>query len=219
MGFRISRVIKYLILGDLIFFAGLGLISPIFAIFIVEKIRGGTAFVAGMASAIYLILSSLLRFPFGMFLDKIKGEIDDYWFVVLGFLISALVPIGYIYSSLPWHIYVLEACYGIGMAMNLSGWYAMFTRHIDKGMEATEWGIEAIAFGVGSGITGAIGGYAVTKFGFNPVFVTVSVMGLLGTILLLRIKNEVKERGDHTFLYSLTEMIRRRSGKEPEIMA
>jgi len=219
MRFKINRVIKYLILGDLIFFSGLGLISPIFAIFIVEKIQGGTAFVAGMASAIYLVSSSLLRLPFGMLLDKIKGEIDDYWFVVLGFLISASVPIGYIYSSLPWHIYVLEAFYGIGMAMNLSGWYAMFTRHIDKGIEATEWGIEAIAFGVGSGVTGAIGGYAVTKFGFNPVFIAVSVMGIFGTLMLLGIRNDIKRKGNHTFLYSLMEIVRKRSGKEPEIMA
>lgn len=209
MNLKINRVIKYLILGDLIFFAGLGLISPVFAIFIVDKIQGGNAFVAGVASAIYMILSSVLRLPIGMLIDSVKGEMDDYWFLMTGFFISALVPIGYIFSKLPWHIYVLEGLYGIGMAMNLSGWAAIFTRHIDKGKEATEWGIEATGYGIGMGVAGAIGGWAVTRFGFNPVFVVVSVMGILGTLLLLCIRNDIRRKGDHTFPFGLKDLFRK----------
>jgi len=71
------------------------------------------------------------------------GENDDYWFLVSGLVLAALVPFGYIFAYLPLHIYLLQAVYGVAMAMALSGWSAIFTRHIDKVLEATEWGINA----------------------------------------------------------------------------
>lgn len=192
MKLKINNIIKYLVLSDLLFFAGWGLITPIFAIFIVDTIQGGTIFVVGIASAIYWILKSILRVPFGIFLDAHKGEKDDYFFLVAGLFIASLVPFGYIFSKLPWHIYVLQAIYGVGMAMSLSGWCGIFTRHIDNGEEATEWGLDATSVGVGTGISAAIGGWAVSQLGFNPVFTIVGILGLIGVALLLGIRNNIK---------------------------
>lgn len=92
MGFKIkkikiNKIIKYLILSDLIFWTGWGLISPVFSIFIVDMIEGGSIFVVGVAVAIYSILNSLLRIPIGMFLDHYKGEKDDFYFYFWLFII------------------------------------------------------------------------------------------------------------------------------------
>ncbi|MCK4552779.1 MFS transporter [Candidatus Pacearchaeota archaeon] len=207
MNLKINKIVKYLILSDLVFFSGWGLITPIFAIFIMDNIQGGTIIVAGIASSIYWILKSVLRVPIGMFLDNHKGDKDDYFFLVIGLLIAALVPFGYIFSKLPWHIYVLQTIYAIGMGMSLSGWAAIFTRHIDKGKEATEWGLDATAYGIGMGITAAIGGLAVTQFGFNSVFVAVGVMGLIGVALLLCIRNKIKGVFDYNH-FNLKEIFK-----------
>jgi MFS family permease len=209
MNFRINRIVKYLILSDLVFYTGWGLISPIFAIFIVEKIVGGNAFVAGLSSAIYFILMSLLRIPFGIFLDSRPGEKDDYCFLTLGLFIAALVPFGFIFSKFPWHIYLLQAIHALGMAMSLAAWPAIFTRHIDKGKESTEWGLDATSIGLGAGISGAIGGWLVTKFGFEPVFVLVGIFGLIGTALLLGLKNEIKGVFDHGFRFSFKDIFQK----------
>ncbi len=192
MKFKLNKIIKYLIFSDLIFYSGWGLVTPIFAIFIVNNIQEGSVLVVGMASAIFWILKSILRIPFGIFLDSHKGEKDDYFFTVFGLFIASLIPFGYIFSKFPWHIYILQAIYAIGMSMSLSGWSAIFTRHIDKGKESTEWGISATAYGIGAGIAAAVGGLAVSKFGFNPVFIVVGIMGLIGVALLLFIKNQIK---------------------------
>jgi len=210
MKFKFNKIVKYLILSDLIFYAGWGLITPIFAIFIVDNIQGGTILIAGMASSIYWVLKSVLRVPIGIFLDSHKGEKDDYFFLVVGLLIASLIPFGYIFSKLPWHIYVLQTIYAIGMAMSLSGWSAIFTRHIDKGKEATEWGLDATSYGIGTGVAAAVGGLAVTKFGFNPVFIAVGIMGLIGVILLLGIKNKIKGVFDGAHPFSLKEIFQKR---------
>jgi len=207
---KLNKIIKYLILSDLIFYTGWGLITPIFAIFIIGNIQGGTILVAGIASSIYWILKSGLRVPIGIFLDNHRGEKDDYFFLVVGLLIAALIPFGYIFSKLPWHIYVLQTVYAVGMAMSLSGWSAIFTRHIDKGKEATEWGLDATSYGIGIGISAAIGGWAVTQFGFNPVFIAVGVMGLIGVALLLCIKNKIKGIFDHNHPFNLKEIFQGR---------
>jgi len=192
MKFRINKIIKYLILSDLVFWSGWGLFNPIFAIFIVGEIQGGTAFVVGTAVAIYWIVKSLLRIPIGIFLDNLSGEKDDYFFMVFGLFVVSLIPFGYYLSTLPWHIYLLQAIHGVAMAISISGWQAIFARHIDRGKEATEWGIEATAYGLGIGISGMIGGWAVTKFGFEPVLILVGIFGLAGVVLLLGLRNEIK---------------------------
>ncbi|PIR01592.1 MAG: hypothetical protein CO031_01985 [Candidatus Nealsonbacteria bacterium CG_4_9_14_0_2_um_filter_37_38] len=209
LGIKINRIVKYLVLSDLVFWAGWGLVTPVFAIFIIEKIEGGSAFVAGMSAAIYWILMSFLRIPIGIFLDTCPGERDDYWFLTVGLFIAALVPFGFIFASTPLHIYLLQAVHAVGIAMSLSGWSAIFTRHIDKGQEATEWGIDATSVGFGTGISGAIGGWAVTQFGFNPVFIAVGILGLIGAALLFCIRNNIKGVFDHGLHFSFKEIFQK----------
>lgn len=200
--FSLNKVARTLIQADLVFLSAFGLIAPIFAVFIIEQINGGNVKVVGFAAAIYWILKAILQIPIGKFLDKHRGEKDDVSFLVLGYVLAAIVPLGYIFSFLPWHIYLLQAVYSIGMAMAIPAWAAIFTRHIDKGKEAFEWSLESSGFSLGIGITGAIGGILVAKFGFNTVFIIVSVFALIGALLPLLIYKDVASRGDHHIRFS-----------------
>lgn len=190
----LNKVIKYLILSDLLFYTGWGLISPVFAIFLLDSIIGGTAFVVGMAAGVNLIVRSLLRIPFGVIADR--GQKASYYLMFWGLLLAAVVPIGFIYSSLPMHIYILQAILGAALAMSTAGWTCLFARHIDKGKESTEFGVDAVAVGLGTGIAGIIGGAAVTYFSYVSVFIAVTFIGLAGVFLLLVIKKNIL-RGDN----------------------
>jgi len=194
---KINKVIKTMIQADLIFVSAFGLITPIFAVFILNQIKGGDVKVVGFAAAIYWILKSLLQVPIGRYLDKNVGEKDDFYFVIMGYFLAVLVPLGYIFSYFTWHIYGLQALYAIAMGMAIPGWAAIFTRHIDKGKEAFEWSLESTAMGLGAGITGAIGGILASKFGFNIVFILVAIVAFIGTLLLFTIYKNIFPRGDH----------------------
>ncbi|KKQ51332.1 MAG: hypothetical protein US72_C0018G0024, partial [Microgenomates group bacterium GW2011_GWC1_38_12] len=93
---------------------------------------------------------------------------------LLATFMMALVPIGYLLSSQPWHIYALQVFYAVAAAVNFPSWSAIFTRHIDPGKEAMEWGTHSTLSGIGVGIAGGIGGIAVAAFGFAAVFIFVS---------------------------------------------
>lgn len=187
----INKVIKILILSDVALISGLGFVTPIFAIFLTSQIQGGNVKVVGYAAAIYWIVMSLVVIPFGRYLDKNHGEKDDLWFIIIGNLLAALAIFGYLFSRLPWHIYLLQTVYALGMGMNIPGYTAIFTRHIDKGREAFDWSVRAALIGMGAGLTGALGGIVAHKFGFHVLFTGVGIFILLSAFLPLLISREM----------------------------
>lgn len=201
----INRIIKILIVSDFFLNLGWGLLAPVFAIFILENIAtqsiSEATKVAGFAALFYWITKSFLEIPIGHFLDKKHGEKDDFWLMVIGTFITALVPIGYLFSSAPWHIYFFQIIHAAGMAMTLPSWLAIFTRHIDKGKEAFEWGMATTSIGTGAGIAGGLGGIMAGVFGFDILFIFVSIFTLLSAVLLLFVKNNIFAKdGDGFFI-------------------
>jgi len=180
----INKVIKILTYSDALFLGGFGFITPIFAIFLTDHIKGANAITAGFAAAIMWIVQALILVPFGKFLDKNKKDIDDLWFIIVGNVLAALVAFCYLKANLPWHIYVLQITYALGFSMNMAGWTAIFTRHIDKGREAYEWGVRGALVGVGTGLAGALGGIIYQKFGIDILFISVGCLILLSSAIL-----------------------------------
>lgn len=196
----INKVIKILISSDVLLLTGFGFISPIFAIFIAQRIMVGdtaeAAKVAGFAMAVYWGVKSILQIPFGKYLDKKHGEKDDLYFVIIGNVLAACSVFGYIISSQAWHIYLFQGIYSLGMAMNIPGWTAIFTRHVGKGQEAFEWATRSTVIGIGAGAAGASGGIVASQFGFNILFIGVGIFVLISAFLPLLIYKDIYHK-DH----------------------
>ncbi len=189
---RINKIVKYLILADIAFWTGWGLVTPVFAIFIVDRIVGGSALVVGIATAIYWSIRSFLIFPIGRLLDDYRGERDDYLFMVSGSFIASLVPFGYLFATYPWHIYLLQFFYALGLAMSLAGWRAIFTRNIDTTRAAAEWSLDDASLSFGTGIAGLVSGILVTRLGFNFSFIIAGTLGFLSVLLLLFLRRDIQ---------------------------
>jgi len=187
----LNKVIQLLVFSDLSLLFSWGLVSPILAIFITGHIQGGDVRVAGIAVGLYWLFKSLLQLPIGSYLDQNHGEKDDYYFLVLGTLLASLAPFGFIFSTLPWHIYLLQIIHALGAAFSLPAWCGIFTRHIDQGKEAQSWALDSSAIGIGDGVSGIIGGFVAQTLGFTPLFVGVGVFGLVATFLCLLIKKDL----------------------------
>ncbi len=198
----LNKIIRTLIISDFFLNSGWGLMGPIFAIFIVKNVAMGSiseaAKIAGFAALSFWITKSLLQIPIGRYLDKNHGEKDDFWFMVAGTFLLALVPIGFLFSSQAWHIYALQMLHALAASLNFPSWSAIFTRHIDKGREAFQWGTHSTVSGFGGGLAGGIGGIAVAYFGFEIVFIFVSALSLLCGFLLFIIKNDISLENEKT---------------------
>ncbi len=190
---QINPVIKYLTLSDIMVISGFGLVAPIFAVFITDSIAGGSLEVVGIATAIYLIAKSLGQIPTATIIDRIKGEIDDFWTLFIGTMLYSLVPIAYIFISTPTQLYIVQFIYGLATAITLPSWYALFTRHIDKQHEGVEWGVYQTMVDIGSAATASIGGFIAVKFGFNNLFILVSIISLIGGMFILLVKKTLEK--------------------------
>lgn len=198
---NINKVVRHIIYWDLFFNSAWGLLNPIFAVFLVEKVTFNAAKgaeVAGFAALIYWVFKSFLQIPIGTYLDKNHGEKDDFWFMVAGTLLSGLVPFGFLFATLPEHIYMLQIVYAIAMSMLIPSSYAIFTRHIDKGKEAYEWSVDSTVLGFGVGATGALGGIIAGKFGFGTVFILTGLFNLCSAFFLISIKHHMSPHNVET---------------------
>lgn len=182
---HLNPVIRWLIIGDVLYYAGVGLLGPIFALFIVDFIEGGNIEVAGIAIAVYLITKSIFQVPAAMIIDKICGEKDDFWFMFFSLFVAAIVPLTYLFVSSPLELYFAQFILGIALAFNFPSFLALFTKHISQTKEATTWSIYYTLVDLFSAIAAALGGVMATIFGFAPVIVTVSAIGVIGALLLL----------------------------------
>ncbi len=188
---KINRVIRILIQSDIFLNMGWGFLAPVFAVFILQNIKGGDVKVAGFAAMVYWLSKSLLQIPIGKYLDKHLGEKDDFYFMVFGIILAGLSALAYLISYLPVHIYLCQIIQAIGMAMLIPSWCAVFTRHIDKNKEAYEWGLDSTGLGFATGIAGALGGVLAASIGFKYLFLLVAFFNLLAALLILLIRKDL----------------------------
>lgn len=181
----INKIIKVLILSDFIITSAFGFVAPIFALFITDKIQGGTIETVGFAAAFYWVVAVLTRIPIARFIDRTKSEKDDFYFMIFGSIIISVVPFLYLLSAKIWHIYLIQALYGLGYSLRMPGWFGMFTRHIDKGHEGYEWSADSVVAGVGAAITAALGGVLATRLGFEALFILIGAISIVGSAALI----------------------------------
>lgn len=191
---KINHVIKTLVLSDFFVNAGFSVFAPIFAVFITKQIQGGSLEVVGFAAAIVQIAKVSLEIPIAKFLDKNHGEYDDFYSLIFGSFLVAMVPFMYLIASEVKHVYFISALYGAGIAFIVPPWYAIFSRHLDKLNESFEWSVDSVAIGIAAALAAALGGILAQKFGFNFVFLMGGIFAIFGGLNQIKIYKDLKEK-------------------------
>jgi len=187
----LNKVIKTLIISDFLLQSGWGLVGPIFAIFVLRQIEEGTVVAVGFIAATYWFVKSVAQPFIARFVDVKKGEADDFKFLFYGLLFANLVPLGYLFSTQLWQIFLLEIIRGLCMAFVVPGWAGIFIKHIDKGWEALSWSADSTGIGFAAAFAAAFGGMIAASLGFRAVFILITVFGLFSTLILLSIRDQL----------------------------
>jgi MFS family permease len=189
---KINSVIRFLTLSDIFLLGAFGLIAPVFAVFVVDGINRGTLEVVGIAEGIYLVTRSIGQIPFAAAIDKIKGEKDDFWALLVGSIIFSVIPLFYIITTEPWQLYLIQFFYGLASAATYPSWYAIFTRHIDKNHEGVEWGVYQTLIDFSMAATASLGGFIAYNYGFTQLFVVVCVLSMIGSAFILAVYKKMR---------------------------
>lgn len=182
--FPINRVIRFLTLADILLLSGWGLVNPIFAVFVTGQIKGGNVEVAGLAITVFLLTKSLVQVPVAWLIDKKRGEIDDFLVMIAGSLIISLSAFLFIFAKTVPYIFLIQSFNGLGAALSYPSWMAIFTRHIDYRKEGFEWSLYYTAIDLGGALAAGFGGVVANYLGFQPLFLLVGLLSLLGTAFL-----------------------------------
>ncbi len=189
----VNPVVRFLTISDIIGLSSFGLVAPVFAVFITTSITGGSLAVIGIAETMYLLPRALFQIPVAYFVDKGKGERDDFWVMLSGSLIYALVPLLYLLVNTPVQLYLVQFILGLGAAMTVPTFMAIFTRHIDRKHEGMEWGVYQTLTGIGTALTAVIGGLISDKYGFAPLFISMSILFFIGSLFLVGTYGRMKK--------------------------
>lgn len=182
---RLNKIITKLITAEFFFYSGWGLVAPIFAIFIIQQVEGGTIEVVAFATATFWVVKSAIQPFLANILDVIKGEKDDFRILIIGMYVAALIPFGYFFATQIWHVFALEIIRGIAMACVVPAMLGIFTRHINKGWEAFTWSALSTGLGFGFAFTAAFGGVIASFLGFGMVFIMVGIFKLVSATVML----------------------------------
>lgn len=165
---------------------GSGLIDPILAIFIKENLSGGTIFAAGFASMLFLATKSFVQLPFSRYVDRSDNKLK--W-LLIGSFISVLIPLAYIFIDSVTLMYALQILAGIGSGLAYPTWLSLWSLNLDRNHESYEWSLYSTSVGIGTALTGAVGGFLATYVGFKVTFLVVSCLVFIGFLLLFALSN------------------------------
>ncbi len=186
-------VVRSLVLSDVVWMSAIGMLGPVFALFIEDYIEGGNAATAGTAAAIYLIAKSVFQIPVAGWIDRIRGEKDDFWLMWGGSIIAALVPILYLFIHTAAQLYVIQFFYGVAVALTFPPYMAIFTRHVDRHKEGTEWGVYYTLSDLVGAATATIGGVVAVTIGFKQLIFGVVAASIIGVMLLWPIQYHLRQ--------------------------
>jgi MFS family permease len=184
---KVGRVVKYFIISDFFLLAGWGLIDPVFSVFIVQRVVGGTLMTVGIAAAIYWILRSVLQIPIANYLDRTPGERDDFMALIGGLMLVGISAIAMCWVTTVWELYVVHAIHAVAFALYYSSWPTIYSRHLDKDSISLDWSLDSAAAGIGAGITGFLGGVIAGMWGYTVVFVGAGVLAFVAAFVLFAV--------------------------------
>lgn len=186
---EINPIVRLFIVSDFFIVGGLGLLAPIFALFITDFVEGATIETVGIATTIYLITKSVGQMPIGILIDQWRGQKDDMLILIVSSLGFGVVSLAYIFVDSPVHLYALQFIYGLLAAASFPTWLAVFTRSIDKGKEGFEWSAYQTIADFGAAITAFLGSFIAATYGFTALFIIMAIFSFIGTGSLLWASN------------------------------
>lgn len=187
---KVNRVVRYFVLTDLVFFGGWGLITPIFAVFVLD-VKGATLITIGAVSALYWVVKSLVQIPVALYLDRHAGEKDDFYALLFSLVLAGFSAMAFLSVRTIGGLFLVQFIYSVALGFYTPSWTGIFSRHVDKNQYSFSWSLDSTAVGLAYGVTALVGGAIANFFGFQAVFVFVAVLSFASAFLLFSVPNLV----------------------------
>ena len=182
----LNKALRIMLFTNALILIASAMLAPIYAIF-VEKI-GGDLLDASYASALYSLISGLGVYVMAKYSNKIK---EKELVVVAGYIIIAIGFLAYLFVQNVWNLLFVQIIIGLGVALYSPPWDTIYSEHLSKTNETTQWGawesVNHFTVALGS----FIGGLVVSFFGFNALFILMSTLSLASAIYIYKLPRNI----------------------------
>jgi len=186
MGKLFNKPIRILLVTNSLVLIASAMLGPIYALFVKEI--GGDLLDASYAFGVFALAAGITTLFSGKYSDKIK---ENELIVVFGYGIMGIGFFSYMLVNSIWALLVVQVIIGLGGAIYSPAFDAVYSKHLDSYKSGREWGAwEAINYFTAA--FGAVtGGFLVTFFGFNTMFVIMGLLCFASAFYILRLPRKV----------------------------
>ncbi len=179
--FNVNPIVKAYIISEALLWSGWDFVIPIFSVFIVTNIDGGTIQTAAAGYSIYLITRVMVEIISGRFLQK-SNDKKKLIISLIGMSFLSVAYLGFAVSQNISMVFLFYSMLGLGLGIAAPAKNSLFAIHLDKNKESTEWSImDAVCF-ICMALATALGGFVAVAYGFPTLFIIASIVNLLAMI-------------------------------------
>jgi MFS family permease len=168
-----NQALKTLFLYNSIFVFANNLLGPLYTVYI-QKFDINV-FSISSVWATFIFFTTVFTFLLAKIGDRIK---EKEYFLMVGFLIRALGWLLYLFAHNILFIIIIQIVLALGEAFGSPAFDAIFSEHVDKNFRMSEYSNWRIIYNLSMVLATIIGGFVVYKFGFTPLFLSVSGISL-----------------------------------------
>ena len=192
--FHMNAVVKAFIISEIFLWSSWNAITPIFAIFAANKIPGGNTEIAASSFSAYLIVRVIFELISGKYLSR-STEARKFTISILGIILISLGYLGFAITNTVTSLFFFYGLIGMGLGIASPAKNSLFSMHLDKNKEVTEWSIYDGFVFMGMAMSAAIGGFVANRYGFDFLFYLVATTNLLSIIpyILYAKKRKIKK--------------------------
>ena len=179
--FHMNPIVKAFIISEIFLWSSWNAIIPIFAIFAATQIPGGNTEIAAASFSCYLIVRVIFELISGRYLSGSK-EIHKFIISIMGIILMSLGYLGFALTKDILSLFFFYGVIGMGLGISSPAKNSLFSMHLDKNKEVTEWSIYDGFVFMGMAMSATIGGFVANRYGFTFLFYLVAVTNLLSII-------------------------------------
>lgn len=193
---RLNKVVIYLTLSDVFTWGSFMIISALTGLYLAQKLGHNAIQYVGIGTAIYFLTRAISQIPLGRITDKYKNDKDEILILFVGILLMGIPYIFYPHISSPYHYYLLQFIFGLGVALNVTNWRKLFALNVDGGREGRQYAFYETIVSACTAIISIVGGI-IANLGtvyFDMVISFAGIVIMLGSIWIVFIYRYEKRK-------------------------
>lgn len=177
-----KRNLRIFILSNSVMAFALGLFGPVYYLFINNI--GGSIENFGIAVGLVVLSGALVSLFAGKYSDKHGRKL----FLIFGGYASAVLVFLYTIINSVWQLYILQIFNGLIVSLFDTSEASFLGDITEKESRGADIGKYIAFLGIAEALAIFIGGFLVGKFGFEIVFYIVSIIFIITTTIMLKLK-------------------------------